>query len=207
MVEVACENTNTCNNDEMSFKAYLSRWMAATTTLAPFTTDYVKQKLSVSAMAAVQQCSGGSTGTKCGLRWFRRSAFDGSTGVGQQMAALEVVISNMLFLPQANSAATSEPPPPPAGSSTGSSNVIPSGSQASPLASTQNNTAPVLKGPVTASTGGTSKGNPAAGTVPSTWSGMPAAGPITTAGKAGAVILTIALVSIMSGGAVWINME
>ena len=80
--------------------------------------------------------------------------------------------------------------------------------QPSPAADTQtNNTAPVLRGPVTASNGGTSKGNPAAGTIPSTWSGIPAAGPITTGDKVGAVFLSLILVGIMSSGAIWINME
>lgn len=31
MYEVACEPGNTCNIDQQSFKAYLARWMAATT--------------------------------------------------------------------------------------------------------------------------------------------------------------------------------
>lgn len=181
MVEVACENTNTCNNDQRSFKAYLIRWMAATATVAPFTMGYVKQKLAASAQAAAQQCNGGASGTKCGLKWFQRSKYDGSTGPGQQMAALEAVQTNMLFLPQP-------------GRSSG--------------ASTQtSNTVQILKGPLTADTGGTSKGDPNAGTIPSTWSGRPGQGPIKAGDKAGAAIATILLIGIMSGGAFWINRE
>lgn len=186
MVEVACENTNNCNNDQKSFKAYLVRWMAATATVAPFTVGYVKQKLAASGLAAAQQCNGGATGTKCGLKWFQRSQNDGSTGPGQQMAALEAVQSNMLFLSQPGNS--------------------PAASQASPAASPQtSDSVPILRGPVTADTGGTSKGDPNAGTIPSTWSGKPGMGPIKAGDKAGAAFATMLLVGIISVCGVWIN--
>jgi mannan endo-1,6-alpha-mannosidase len=96
MQEVACETVNKCNTDQQSFKAYLSRWMAATTKMAPWTYDTIMEKLSTSAAAAALQCSGGENGRTCGLRWMNGETWDGSYGVGQQMAALEVIQSNLI---------------------------------------------------------------------------------------------------------------
>ncbi|RYP24210.1 hypothetical protein DL765_000705 [Monosporascus sp. GIB2] len=98
MIEIACEPVNLCDVDQLSFKAYLSRWMAATTKWAPWTFDRVKTLLGNSAAAAVRQCRGGDNGRMCGFRWANNSAgdWDGTTGVGQQMAAMEVVLGNMI---------------------------------------------------------------------------------------------------------------
>lgn len=96
MVEVACENRGHCNLEMFSFKAYLSRWMAATTKMAPWTYDRVMAKLRPSAEAAAKQCSGGNSGRMCGQKWTMGASWDGSVGVGQQMAALEVVQSNLI---------------------------------------------------------------------------------------------------------------
>lgn len=96
MSEVACESNGKCDNDQMSFKAYLSRWMAATTKMAPFTYDPIMSKLRTSAVAAAEQCSGGSNGRTCGLKWIDGATWDGSSGVGQQMSALEVILSNLI---------------------------------------------------------------------------------------------------------------
>ncbi|TVY14369.1 Mannan endo-1,6-alpha-mannosidase DCW1, partial [Lachnellula arida] len=41
MTEQACEQLSTCDTDQLSFKAYLSSWLAATSLLAPFTTPTV----------------------------------------------------------------------------------------------------------------------------------------------------------------------
>ena len=96
MYEVACEGPNTCDTDNYSFKAYLARWMAATTKIAPFTYDLIMPKLRASAIAAAQQCSGGSNGQMCGQKWTAGTTWDGSQGVGQQMSALEVIQSNLI---------------------------------------------------------------------------------------------------------------
>ncbi|KAI0521634.1 glycoside hydrolase family 76 protein [Xylaria bambusicola] len=97
MIEVACESVNLCDVDQQSFKAYLSRWMAATTKWAPWTFDRIKKLLQNSARAAVKQCNGGPNGRMCGLKWANNSGmWDGTTGVGQQMAAMEVVLANMI---------------------------------------------------------------------------------------------------------------
>jgi mannan endo-1,6-alpha-mannosidase len=96
MQEVACEKVNRCDVDQQSFKAYLSRWMAATAKMAPWTYEAVMAKLLPSAGAAALQCSGGANGRTCGLRWTNGATWDGSYGVGQQMAALEVIQSNLI---------------------------------------------------------------------------------------------------------------
>lgn len=96
MQEIACESSSTCNVDQLSFKAYLSRWMAATTKVAPFTYDAVMAYLRPSAEAAAKQCSGGSNGKQCGISWTTRSQWDSYTGVGQQLSALEVIQSNLI---------------------------------------------------------------------------------------------------------------
>lgn len=96
MFEAACEEINTCNTDQWSFKAYLSRYMWATTKLASFTTPAVTELLSTSAKAAAQACSGPTDGvsekdgTTCGARWYT-GGWDGTKGVGQQLSALEII--------------------------------------------------------------------------------------------------------------------
>jgi mannan endo-1,6-alpha-mannosidase len=95
MVEISCEFAKSCNPDQTSFKAYLTRWLAATIQLAPFTRDIIMPKLVASAAGAAQQCSGGDTGTKCGRDW-NSGAWDGFTGVGEQMSALAAVQANLI---------------------------------------------------------------------------------------------------------------
>lgn len=151
--EVACEPNGNCNVDQLSFKAYLSRWMAATTKVAPWTSDQILPLLASSAQAAAQSCSGGADGNVCGTRW-TQPGYDGTFGVGQQMSALEVIQSNLIKK---------------------------------------------VSGPVSNSTGGTSKGNPSAGTGTTVHVEPPHA--ITTGDKAGAGVLTaVVIVSLLGGG-------
>lgn len=99
MYEVACEPSGNCNNDQLSFKAYLSRWMAASVKVAPWTYDLVMPLLAASASAAAKACTGGDNGQTCGTKW-TEGTFDGQVGVGQQMNALEVIQSNLIDLVQ-----------------------------------------------------------------------------------------------------------
>lgn len=142
MVEVACEPYNTCNYDQPSFKAYLSRWMAVASQLAPYTKDLITNKLRPSAQGAAAQCSGGATGTVCGRFW-NSSVWSGHEGVGEQMSALSIIQS--LLIGQRDT-------------------------------------------PVTSTSGGTSKGDPNAGTKGSSTTNV--LHPISTKDKAGAGILT-----------------
>lgn len=88
MTEMLCEPTSNCNNDQSSFKAYLSRWMAVTTLLAPYTHDAIMPKLQASASAAAKQCIGGDNGRQCGRQWYS-TTWDGTKGVGQQVSDLQ----------------------------------------------------------------------------------------------------------------------
>ncbi len=90
MYEPACETVNTCDNDQFSFKGYLSRFMWDTTVLAPFTQKAVASLLTPSAEAAAISCSGGADNTMCGQKWYV-GGFNGKVGVGQQMSALETI--------------------------------------------------------------------------------------------------------------------
>ena len=90
MFEPACETVHTCDNDQYSFKGYLSRFMWASTLMAPFTTTAVTTLLQASSLAAAQACSGGYDGVTCGEHWYY-GGYDGIYGVGQQMSALETL--------------------------------------------------------------------------------------------------------------------
>ncbi len=162
MQEIACEPQMTCNYDQPSFKAYLARWMAATTQIAPFTYDFIQPKLHASAQGAAAQCSGGTSGTTCGRMWYK-STWDGKMGVGEQMSAMSVIQANLI------------------------SKVAP---------------------PVTASKGGTSKGNPLAGSGgdnPVAFNDPSANMKITVGDKAGAGILTAIILGGLIGMVWWIS--
>jgi mannan endo-1,6-alpha-mannosidase len=161
MFEEACEDVTstanpqgTCDTDQLSFKAYFSRWLAATAKVAPFTHDTIMALLKPSAQAAASQCDGGTDGVTCGEHWTAGSTWDGTYGVGQQMSALSVVQSLLI------------------------------------------DEAPDL---VTNSTGGTSKGNSAAGGSSTDSSGV-VEKPVTTGDKAGAGILTALVLCGVVGG-------
>ncbi|KKF94814.1 Mannan endo-1,6-alpha-mannosidase DCW1 [Ceratocystis fimbriata CBS 114723] len=95
MTEVACETVDRCNYDQQSFKAYLTRWMASVTKWAPYTASTIKPYLRATSLAAAKQCLGGSSGRLCGLKWYT-GAYDNTSGLGMQMAALEAVMTNLI---------------------------------------------------------------------------------------------------------------
>ncbi|KAF7554044.1 hypothetical protein G7046_g6923 [Stylonectria norvegica] len=102
MYEQFCEESKVCDNDQQSFKGYLTRWLAATTQLAPYTYATIHPLLTATAKAAVAVCSGSPTsgfkglaGTACGFTWLT-AAFDGSVGVGPQMNALSAVMYTLV---------------------------------------------------------------------------------------------------------------
>ena len=96
MCEVACETpaTQTCNYDQPSFKAYLSRWLAVTTQLVPSLSSNITTRLQESAKAAAGQCSGQNK-NMCGRRWYQ-TVWDGEFGVGEQMSAMSVFQNNLI---------------------------------------------------------------------------------------------------------------
>ncbi|KAG4437982.1 hypothetical protein IFR05_006522 [Cadophora sp. M221] len=150
MIEQACENGNNCNIDQSSFKAFFSSWLASTTILAPFTKPAISPLLASSAKAAGLQCSGGATGTTCGFKWTTGAAYDGTTGVGQQMSALGVIQSAMVQIPRKAAVST--------GGSGGSG-----ASSGSSSGSTEDDSSLPSFAPVTNTTGGTSVGDASAG--------------------------------------------
>ena len=92
MFEQECETTGPCNTDQLSFKAYLSRWMGKAAKLVDSIAPTIDTLLKASALGAASSCSGESTNSTCGTKWYV-GTWDGSKGVGQQMSALEVVLS------------------------------------------------------------------------------------------------------------------
>jgi mannan endo-1,6-alpha-mannosidase len=171
MFEVACERNGLCDIDQRSFKAYLSRWMAASIKVAPYIREPILARLRKTAPAAVSKCNTGADGNQCQLRWWQPGEADTCklkeggtvpcTGVGEQMMALEVVQSLLI-------------------------------DEVGP--------------PLTNATGGTSRGDPTAGTGgdnPDLLAGI--VEPATTGGKAGAAILTIITLCGLFFGAYWMG--
>ncbi|KAK5118824.1 hypothetical protein LTR62_000033 [Meristemomyces frigidus] len=108
MFEPACEPSNTCDNDQLSFKAYMARWLAKSAVVAPYIATSVNALLTRSAQAAAQSCSGGQYGNTCGQRWYV-GGYDGSYGVGQELSALETVQSLLLLRPGGGGAVRRSP--------------------------------------------------------------------------------------------------
>lgn len=100
MFEQACEPVDTCNDDQFSFKAYLSRWLAKASVVYPSIAPSVRKYLSASAQAACQSCTGGDNGQTCGQKWYI-GGYDSKYGVGQELSAMETVQA-LLLLDQAS---------------------------------------------------------------------------------------------------------
>ncbi|KAH8647718.1 glycoside hydrolase family 76 protein [Xylariales sp. PMI_506] len=104
MYEPACEPQNNCDVDDLSFKAYLVRWMSKTTQMMASTYDTIYPLLVASATGAAAQCDGTATASKgyelagyaCGAHWVWGSDWDASSGVGQQMAGLSAVFYTLV---------------------------------------------------------------------------------------------------------------
>lgn len=90
MFEAECELSMTCNVDQLSMKAYLIRWLAGTSIVAPFTAGRVGQILRTSAQAAASACTGGPYNNTCGSKWYIHG-WDGTSGLGQQLSAMEAM--------------------------------------------------------------------------------------------------------------------
>jgi mannan endo-1,6-alpha-mannosidase len=96
MVEYACEPRGNCNRDQRSFKAYLSRWLAVSVQVAPFSAATITPWLQASAKAAVKVCTGGPPdGVVCGRKWWEDTD-DGTRDVGNQMCAMSIVQANLV---------------------------------------------------------------------------------------------------------------
>ncbi|KAJ5787600.1 Six-hairpin glycosidase [Penicillium paradoxum] len=83
-----------CDLNSRSFKSYLARFMGATIPLAPFTEQLLGPKIRTSALAAAEQCNGPDNA--CGLVWTDHTEYKSTTGIGEQMAALEIFKANLV---------------------------------------------------------------------------------------------------------------
>jgi mannan endo-1,6-alpha-mannosidase len=92
LFEAQCELDYSCDVDQLSMKAYLARWLAGTSQLAPWTAGRIGNLLRTSAQGAASSCTGPPDGNTCGVRWYTQG-FDNRTGVGQQLSAMEVMYS------------------------------------------------------------------------------------------------------------------
>lgn len=95
MYERECERS-ICDNDQISFKAYLAQCLGKAAVVFPEITSDVRAILSSSAQAAAKTCFGGATGRFCGTKWFVEG-WDGSQGLGQQMNAFQAISSLLVW--------------------------------------------------------------------------------------------------------------
>ena len=95
MYEAQCELSNTCDNDQFSFKAYLSRWMAKSALILPDLSAQIQPLLEQSAAAAAQACTGSGSNV-CGTKWYV-GGYDGVQGLGQYLSAIETIQSLLVF--------------------------------------------------------------------------------------------------------------
>ncbi|EPY49583.1 mannan endo-1,6-alpha-mannosidase [Schizosaccharomyces cryophilus OY26] len=92
-----CETSNTCNIDQTAFKGILMQSFGNAIRLAPYTRNKLYPLIKTSAPAAALACSGGYSGSSCGVHWsWNNGTWDGTYGVGQQFSALEAV--QMLYV-------------------------------------------------------------------------------------------------------------
>lgn len=96
LYERECELDWDCNIDQVSFKGYLARWLAQTAVLVPVTAERIREVLTASATAAARSCVGGEQGSTCGVRWYL-GTWDGTSGLGQALSALEVLTSLLVM--------------------------------------------------------------------------------------------------------------
>jgi mannan endo-1,6-alpha-mannosidase len=122
LFEIACAPQQSCNTDQLAFRAILARALSQSRTLItslPITAvasnassianitsssssagaaselhsqiDFI---LRASAKGAAAQCSGGENGTTCGNDW-SSSEWDGTSGLGQDLSALNAIVANL----------------------------------------------------------------------------------------------------------------
>ena len=100
IVERNCENNPAdatgCTMDQKSFKNVLVKGMAVTAKYCPWTAAQLDQMIGANAQAAAKACVCG-TGNQCPLAYTGDSNANcnGDYGIGQQMDALEAIISTL----------------------------------------------------------------------------------------------------------------
>ncbi|KAK5168174.1 hydrolase 76 protein [Saxophila tyrrhenica] len=94
--ETACMSSGTCNTDQYAFRAIFARALANLKYVDSgdnIDTDAIDAVLKASAEGAAAQCTGGPSGKYCGTDWSAK--FDGTTGLGQELGALEILLANI----------------------------------------------------------------------------------------------------------------
>ncbi|EXJ94833.1 hypothetical protein A1O1_03231 [Capronia coronata CBS 617.96] len=114
MFEAECELDMSCNTDQLSMKAYLIRWLAGTSMMAPFTAGRIGTILRSSAQGAASACTGGPGNNTCGSKWYI-GGWDGTSGLGQQLCAMEAMYAllvNQTKPPITSGSVVLQPAPP-----------------------------------------------------------------------------------------------
>lgn len=91
LYEPECELQAICDTDQASFRGSLAIWMAKSAILVPSIQQDVMSLLKPTAVGAADSCSGLGNDT-CGLKWYI-GGYDGDTGFGQDLSALDAVLS------------------------------------------------------------------------------------------------------------------
>lgn len=98
MYEPSCMNDDKCNNDQRAFRSLLARNLKlAALEYTPISGDVLSYLLAT-AVGVANSCSGGSDGVTCGQDW-SAGKWDGKYGLGEQMSALEVILSLIASAP------------------------------------------------------------------------------------------------------------
>lgn len=95
MSEVLCEPSQVCNDAEITYKGLLAGDLTFVSVVAPYTASEILPRLQGSAAGAAKQCSGGDSGTVCGVRWYQ-STWDGWSGFEEEMSATSIFTSNLV---------------------------------------------------------------------------------------------------------------
>jgi mannan endo-1,6-alpha-mannosidase len=105
IIERHCEGSQErpCSMDELSFKGYLTRWLAHTSKLVPEVSEEIHEMLVTQAPAAAAICNGvgderfdGHPNTACSFHWNITGNSDGIFGVGPQMSALAAIMYTLM---------------------------------------------------------------------------------------------------------------
>jgi mannan endo-1,6-alpha-mannosidase len=105
IIEQHCEARpdTACNMDQLSFKGFLTRWLAHTSKLVPEVSSEIHEMLITQAPAAAAICNGvgderfgGHPNTACSFHWNITGVSDGLFGVGPQMSALAAVMYTLM---------------------------------------------------------------------------------------------------------------
>ncbi|KAF2432394.1 mannan endo-1,6-alpha-mannosidase [Tothia fuscella] len=136
LTETACESNGKCDIDQFFFKGLLSRDLARTAQIAPFTSSKIRPLLAESAKAAASiGCA--QNDQACVINWSKEGSW--TSNLGSQFSVLQVIQANLVEGSKA-----------PSGSGTTSNNTTPAsgsgiGSGASPSATQGSNAGKVVQ--------------------------------------------------------------